>query len=52
MKKEIKKVVKKVKKVEYFTDEMAKEIFLFQDKIGRGSNKPTISTIPKPTYSK
>lgn len=51
MKKEIKKVVKKVKKVEYFTDEMAKEIFLFQDKIGKG-NKPTISTIPRPTYSK
>jgi hypothetical protein len=40
-----KKVIKKEKKVvEYFTDEMAKTIFLFQDKIGKGS-KPIISTI-------
>jgi hypothetical protein len=52
MKKAIKKkVVKKEKKVEYFTDEMAKEIFLFQDKMSRGS-KPIISTISRPTYSK
>jgi hypothetical protein len=46
MEKEVKKkVTKKEKKVvEYFTDEMAKSIFLFQDKIGKGS-KPFIATI-------
>lgn len=44
-----KKVVKpksvKKKEIVYFTDEMHKEIFLFQDKIGKGSNKPSISTV-------
>jgi len=38
-----KKVPKKENKVEYFTDEMAKNIFVFQDKIGKG-NKPFIAT--------
>jgi len=34
----------KKEKVEFFTDVMAKQIFLFQDKIGK-SSKPVIKTI-------
>lgn len=41
-----KKQVKKEEKVEYFTDDMHKEIFLFQDqyKASKGS-KPVMKTI-------
>ena len=34
----------KKEKIEFFTDDMAKQIFLFQDKMGK-SSKPVTKTI-------
>jgi hypothetical protein len=50
-----KKVVKKVKKevVQYFTDEMAKDIFPFQPSYkGSGTGKVGLVAIARPSYSK
>ena len=51
MEKKIKKEKKEV--VEYFTDEMAKNIFTFQPPYkGAKNGKPITGTITNPTYSK
>jgi hypothetical protein len=48
-----KKIKKEKKKVEYFTEEMAKNIFTFQPPYkGAKNGKPIMGTISRPTYSK
>jgi hypothetical protein len=48
-----KKIKKEKKKVEYFTDEMAKNIFPFQPTYkGARNGKPIMGTITKPTNSR